>query len=61
MTPEMVYQKFCEVFPEMKGQIVKFIRRHPDDGYDYSIKVFLRNKNTLIFNLKKDGTWHLRR
>lgn len=60
MTPEKVYEKFCQEFPYMKSQVVKFFRRHTDSAA-YSIRIILRNKQSLIFSINKDGTWLLKR
>lgn len=60
MTPESVYARFCQEFPNVVPQIVKWRSRRDDDSAG-SIVVLLRNHRTLIFSVNKDGTWILKR
>lgn len=59
MTPESVYARFCQEFPDVVPQIVKWRSRDADAAG--SIVVLLRNHRTLIFSLNKDDTWILKR
>lgn len=60
MTPEKVYERFLQEFPDMKNQVVKFFKRHTDSAA-YSIRIMLKNGRSLIFSINKDGTWILKR
>ncbi len=60
MTPESVYARFCQEFPNVVPQVVKWRSRRDDDSSG-SIVVLLRNHRTLIFSVNKDGTWILKR
>lgn len=58
MTPERVYERFCQEFPGMVPKVVKWFHRN-DSAADYSIRIMLKNHRSLIFNINKDGTWEL--
>lgn len=60
MTPERVWERFLQEFPHMEKQVVKWFRRHTDSA-DSSIRIVLRNGNSMIFSINKDGTWILKR
>jgi len=60
MTPERVYERFVQEFPDLVPQVTRWFRRHSDTT-DYSIRLMLRNGKSLIFGLNKDGTWILKR
>lgn len=60
MTPERVYERFSKEFPDLIPQVNRWFSRHTDSA-DASIRVMLRNGNSLIFSVNKDGTWILKR
>ena len=60
MTPESVYARFRQEFPDVVPQIVKWRSRRTDTAAG-SIVLMLRNHRTLIFSVNKDGTWILKR
>lgn len=60
MTPERVYERFAKEFPDLIPQVKRWFSRHTDSA-DASIRVMLRNGNSLIFSVNKDGTWILKR
>ena len=60
MTPEKVYEKFAEEFPDLVPQVTRWFRRHTDSAA-YSIRLMLRNGRSLIFSINKDDTWILKR
>lgn len=60
MTPEKVYERFLQEFPDMANQVNRFFVRHTDTAA-YSIRIMLKNGRSLIFSINKDGTWILKR
>ena len=60
MTPERVWDKFCEEFPGVVPKVTKWFRRHTDSG-ESSIRVMLDTGKSLIFTINHDGTWVLKR
>lgn len=60
MSPERVWDKFREEFPDTVPQVTRWFRRHTDSA-DASIRIMLRNGRSLIFSVNKDGTWILKR
>lgn len=60
MTPEKVYERFLQEFPDMRNQVTKFTSRR-DDAATGSIRLLLRNRRVLTFTINKDGTWILKR
>lgn len=60
MTPEKVYERFCEEFPGLVPQVTRWFKRHTDSA-EASIRLMLRNNRSLIFSINKDGTWVLKR
>jgi len=56
MTPARVWEKFIQLYPGMKSQVAKFYG-HGDD----TIKIYLKNHNSLIFTAHSDGTWKLKK
>lgn len=60
MTPQRVYERFVQEFPHLDNQIKRWFHRRSDDNGD-SIRVMLKNGNSLIFTVYGDGTWILKR
>lgn len=60
MTPEKVYERFLKEFPYMESQVKRWFKRHTDSAA-YSIRIVLKNGNSLIFSINKDDTWILKR
>jgi len=60
VTPEKVYERFLQEFPDMANQVSRFFSRHTDTAA-YSIRIMLKNGRSLIFSINKDGTWILKR
>lgn len=59
MTKEKVYERFCQEFPAFVPQVAKWFGRHTDSALA-SIRLILKNGNTLIFSINKDGTYVLK-
>lgn len=60
MTPQQVYARFLQEFPDMEKQVSRWFKRHTDSA-KYSIRIMLKNGKSLIFSINEDGTWILKR